>query len=65
MESNIERIESLKAGVVGAIATGLAAWVLALITLVVYDGISWNGLTIQLSTLLQGAIAHPIINSFK
>ncbi|MBD2459729.1 hypothetical protein H6G89_01615 [Oscillatoria sp. FACHB-1407] len=55
MESNTERIESLKAGIVGAIATGLAAFASALI-LPLFQEASW-GLSIQLSTLLQGAIA--------
>ncbi|MDX2215809.1 MAG: hypothetical protein SFY66_21275 [Oculatellaceae cyanobacterium bins.114] len=54
--SDLERIESLKAGTVGAIATGLAAFVLALIVPLFQEKVSW-GLTIQLSTLLEGAIA--------
>lgn len=56
MESNTERIESLKSGIVGAIATGLAAVALALILPLFREEVSWE-LSIQLSTLLQGAIA--------
>jgi hypothetical protein len=56
MMSDLERIESLKAGIVGAIATALAAFVLALILTLFQEETSWE-FSIQLSTLLQGAIA--------